>query len=122
MERAGFEGHQNCAIVERTDRGPIELAGLHGRTVEGALPADSWQTDGAWETTTSRSAEHSALSNVLSRSASFLNRSGSGLRFHLKLTRMRDNGTVLQPENRARLERLTVMVEDILERHQQTLN
>ena len=42
--------------------------------------------------------------------------------FHLKLTGMRDNGTVLEPENRARLERLTVKVEEMLERHRRALN
>ena len=42
--------------------------------------------------------------------------------FNLKLTRMRDSGTVLKPENRARLERLTVMVEDMLDQHQSALN
>ena len=42
--------------------------------------------------------------------------------FPLKLTRMRDNRTVLKPENRARLERLTVKVEEMLERHRRALN
>ena len=42
--------------------------------------------------------------------------------FHLKLTRMRDNGTVLKPENRARLERLSVVVEDMLDRRRRELN
>ena len=42
--------------------------------------------------------------------------------FHLKFTRMRDNGTVLQPENRTRLVRLTGMVEEMLEQHRRSLN
>ena len=42
--------------------------------------------------------------------------------FHLKLTRLRDRDIVLTPENCSRLERLTVVVEDILHRHQRALN
>lgn len=42
--------------------------------------------------------------------------------FNQKLTRMRDNGTALKPENRARLERMAVMVDELLERHRQALN
>ena len=44
--------------------------------------------------------------------------------FHKKLTGLRDrgNGLSITAENRARLERLTALVEDLLERHRSTLN
>lgn len=42
--------------------------------------------------------------------------------FNRKLVGMRDRGTTLTPDNRARLERLTHVVEDTVDRHRQALN
>ena len=42
--------------------------------------------------------------------------------FHRKLVGIRDEGIVLTPENRARLERLTRIVEDMVDQHRKSLN